>query len=164
MKKTCKRLKKVMPAVVHVKAVADSALRCAGFSLLRVRQQCCEHISCAAEAAAARRQAEAQEHEEQRKRSIGKRAALVAGCNSSVTSAYMLQELADRVTSADGERGGLSGLGMMGNDVLHRMGAKNRAPKAPRGAERCPRCETSNRSESFETFQTTQALDSTQHL
>ena len=74
----------------------------------------------------------------------------------------MVRKLAGRVTSADGERGGLSGLGMMGNDVLHRMGAKNRAPKAPRGAERCPRCETSNRSESFETFQTTQALDSTQ--
>ena len=29
------------PAAVHVKAVADSALRCTGFSLLRVRQQCC---------------------------------------------------------------------------------------------------------------------------
>ena len=65
------------------------------------------------------------------------------------TSAYMLRKAAGGVTSADGERGGLSGLGMMGNDVLHRMGAKNRAPKAPRGAERCPRCETSNRSESF---------------
>ena len=77
------------------------------------------------------------------------------------TSAYMVQELVGRVTSADGERGGLSGLGMMGNDVLHRMGAKNRASKAPRGAERCPRCETSNRSESFQTFQTTQALDGT---
>ena len=41
-----------MPAAVHVKAVADSALRCTGFSLLRVRQQCCEHISSAAGAAA----------------------------------------------------------------------------------------------------------------
>ena len=40
------------PPAVRIKAVADSALRCAGFSLLRVQQQCCEHISCAAGAAA----------------------------------------------------------------------------------------------------------------
>ena len=80
------------------------------------------------------------------------------------TSAYMLRKAAVGVTSADGERGGLSGLGMMGNDILHRMGAKNRASKAPQGAERCLRCETPNRSESFEMFQATQALDSTQHL
>ena len=80
------------------------------------------------------------------------------------TSAYMVRKAVGGVTSADGERGGLSGLGMMGNDILHRMGAKNRASKAPRGAERCLRCETPNRSESFEMFQATQALDSTQHL
>ena len=32
------------PPAVRIKAVADSALRCAGFSLLRVQQQCCDCI------------------------------------------------------------------------------------------------------------------------
>ena len=62
-----------------VKAVADGALRCAGLSL------CCVCGSSAASTSAvgwsSRRLAQEQE---QRKRSIGKRAALVAGCNSSV--------------------------------------------------------------------------------
>ena len=34
------------PPAVRIKAVADSALRCAGFSLLRVQQQCCESYKC----------------------------------------------------------------------------------------------------------------------
>ena len=56
------RRRKHMPAAVHVKAVADSALRCAGLSL------CCVCGSSAASTSAV--QLEYQQEQEQRKRSM----------------------------------------------------------------------------------------------